>query len=87
VYGPAGEPPARTTLPDLEVTARRYRNAHGLSDADALNAESLAAAQAGRTYLNPTLATQYAQRSAAGVPDIDVVNALSLPPTGGSNSA
>jgi hypothetical protein len=86
VYGPAGEPPARTTLPDLEVTARRYRDAHGLSDTDALNAQSLAAAQAGRNYLNPQLATQYAQRSAAGVPDIDVVNALSLPPPGGSYS-
>jgi hypothetical protein len=81
VFGGGGQPP--TTLPDLDVTARRYRNAHGLgTDADALNAESLAAAQAGRNYFDPKLAAQFGQRSAAGVPDINVVNALSMPPAG-----
>lgn len=75
-------PPA----PDVATAARIYRAQHGLAtsdDADALNAELLAAAQAGRTYFNPTLAAQYGQPLAAGVsgPRTDVVNALSLPPS------
>lgn len=68
--------------------SRVYRAQHGLStaadnSADALNAESLAAAQAGRTYLNRDLAAQYGQTPAAGFvgPRTDVVNALSMPPT------
>jgi hypothetical protein len=73
-------PPA----PDTATAARTYRLQHGLAtsnDTDALNAESLAAAQAGRTSFNPTLAAQYGQPPAAGVsgPRTDVVNALSLP--------
>lgn len=65
--------PTPTTLPTLEVTARRYRVAHGMgsqSDADALNAQSLAAAQAGRTYWNPALLQ----------PGQPVLNALTTPP-------
>jgi hypothetical protein len=77
-------PPA----PDTATAARNYRLRHGLATADdsaatdALNAESLAAAQAGRTSFNPTLAAQYGQPQAAGVygPRTDVVNALSAPP-------
>jgi hypothetical protein len=86
VAPPGGFPPPH--VPDLVVTAQRYRAAHGLAtpdDTDALNAESLAAAQAGRTYLDPRLAAQYGQPLAAGVygPRTDVVNALSLPPSNG----
>lgn len=78
--------PATTTLPTVEVQARRYRQHHGLAtsdDTDALNAESLAAAQAGRTSFDPTLAAQYGQQPAAGVygPRTDVVNALTVPTT------
>ena len=80
---PGGFPPPH--VPDLVVTAQRYRAAHGLAtqdDTDALNAESLAAAQAGRNYFNQTLAAQYGQPPAAGVsgPRTDVVNALAMPP-------
>lgn len=51
-------PQPATAVPDVVVTAKRYRQAHGLAtdadnSADALNAQSLAAAQAGRTYLQP----------------------------------
>ena len=72
--------------PDVATAARIYRAQHGLAtldDADALNAESLAAAQAGRTYFDPTLAAQYGQPLAAGIsgPRTDVVNALTLPPS------
>jgi hypothetical protein len=77
-------PPA----PDMATAARNYRRQHGLAtsdDTDALNAESLAAAQAGRTYFDPNLAAQYGQPLAAGVygPRTDVVNALILPPSKG----
>jgi hypothetical protein len=76
-------PPA----PDTATAARNYRAQHGLATADdsaatdALNAESLAAAQAGRASFNPTLAAQYGQPLAAGVygPRTDVVNALTQP--------
>ena len=86
--GPAVAPPGgfpSAHVPDLVVTAKRYRQAHGLAtpdDSDALNAESLAAARAGRTYFNPTLAAQYGQPLPAGVygPRTDVVNALVMPP-------
>jgi len=74
--------------PDPATAARNYRLAHGLGTAadrltvDQLNQESLAAAQAGRTYLNPQLAAQYGQ--AWGQPGMgpmpDVVNALQMPP-------
>jgi hypothetical protein len=75
-------PPA----PETKTAAQTYRLQHGLAtsdDTDALNAESLAAAQAGRTYFNPTLAAQYGQPLPAGVsgPRTDVVNALTLPPS------
>lgn len=75
-------PPA----PDTATQARNYRAAHGLSDGsatDALNAESLAAARAGRTSFDPTLAAQYGQPQAAGTygPRTDVVNALTMPTT------
>lgn len=75
-------PPA----PDVATQARNYRAQHGLSDGsatDALNAESLAAARAGRTSFDPTLAAQYGQPMAAGVsgPRTDVVNALTMPTT------
>jgi hypothetical protein len=84
VASPGGFPPPH--VPDLVVTAQRYRVQHGLAtsdDTDALNAESLAAAQAGRTYFNPTLAAQYGQPPPAGVsgPRADVVNALTMPST------
>jgi hypothetical protein len=86
VAPPGGFPPSH--VPDLVVSAQRYRAAHGLAtpdDTDALNAESLAAAQAGRTYFDPRLAAQYGQPLAAGAygPRTDVVNALSLPPANG----
>lgn len=72
------------------ANARRYRQMHGLATADdsaatdALNAESLAAAQAGRTYFNPQLAQQYGQPMGAGQygPRTDVVNALQTPQQG-----
>jgi hypothetical protein len=84
VVGQTGTQSGQPATPDLVVTARRYRLQHGLGtsdDTDALNAESLAAAQAGRTSFNPTLAAQYGQPLAAGVsgPRTDVVNALTLP--------
>jgi len=65
-------PPA----PDPVVAARNYRQAHGLAtaadnSADALNAQSLAAAQAGRNYWDPTLNIQ---------PGGNVLNALVTPP-------
>jgi hypothetical protein len=74
--------------PDTATAARNYRVKHGLAtsdDTDALNAESLAAAQAGRTYFDPRLAAQYGQPLAAGTygPRTDVVNALILPPSNG----
>lgn len=81
--GTQSGPPAPTPLATVDVTARRYRAQHGLStpdDTDALNdAESLAAARAGRTYLDPSLASQYATAGGYG-PRTNVVNALSLPP-------
>jgi len=68
--------------------SRNYRAQHGLStaadnSADALNAESLAAAQAGRTYFNRDLAAQYGATPTAGFvgPRTDVVNALQMPQT------
>lgn len=89
--GTQSGPPVHATYdmppaPDVATQARNYRAQHGLAtqdDADALNAESLAAARAGRTYLDPALAAQYAQPLAAGVygPRTDVVNALTMPPT------
>jgi hypothetical protein len=68
-------PPASTTLSTVEVAAKRYRAAHGIAtaadnSADALNAQSLAAAQAGRTYFNQALLQ----------PGQSVVNALVTPP-------
>jgi len=72
---PSVVPPAQ--MPDVVVTARRYRQAHGLATADdsaitdRLNAESLAAAQAGRNYLQP------GPYPAGG--DV-VANALTTPP-------
>jgi hypothetical protein len=82
VHATYNMPPA----PDTKTAAQTYRLQHGLAtsdDTDALNAESLAAAQAGRTYFDPALAAQYGQPLAAGVsgPRTDVVNALSLPPS------
>jgi hypothetical protein len=82
VHATYNMPPA----PDTATAARNYRAQHGLAtsaDTDALNAESLAAAQAGRTSFNPTLAAQYGQPLAAGVsgPRTDVVNALTMPST------
>lgn len=78
-------PPA----PDVATQAKNYRAQHGLSNADdaatdALNAESLAAARAGRTSFNPQLAAQYGQQQAAGAygPQTNVVNALTAPQTG-----
>lgn len=77
----------------VAAQARVYRINHGLATADdsaatdALNAESLAAARAGRTSFNPQLAAQYGQAPAAGVygPRTDVVNALSVPTTTGQS--
>lgn len=79
VTGQAGTPSG--AAPDLAKQARNYRVQHGLgddADTDALNAESLAAAKAGRTNLNRTLAAQYGATPAANVygPRTDVVNAL-----------
>lgn len=73
----------------VAAQARIYRINHGISTpddsaaTDALNAESLAAARAGRTSFNPQLAAQYGQAPAAGTygPRTDVVNALSVPTT------
>jgi hypothetical protein len=86
VVGQTGTQSGQPTVPDLVVSASRYRLQHGLAtsaDTDALNAESLAAAQAGRTSFNPTLAAQYGQPLASGAysPRTDVVNALTMPPT------
>lgn len=75
----------------VAAQARVYRINHGLATpddsaaTDALNAESLAAARAGRTSFNRDLAAQYGQTPAAGTygPRTDVVNALSLPTTTG----
>ncbi|HEY2416392.1 MAG TPA: hypothetical protein VGH84_00615 [Steroidobacteraceae bacterium] len=91
--GTQSGPPVHATYdmppapPDLHTQARDYRTKHGLAtqdDTDALNAESLAAAQSGRTYLDQTLAAQYGQPLPSGVsgPRTDVVNALIRPPTG-----
>lgn len=82
VHATYNMPPA----PDTATQARNYRAAHGLSDGsetDRLNAESLAAARAGRTSFDPTLAAQYGQPMAAGTygPRTDVVNALTMPTT------
>jgi hypothetical protein len=95
--GTQSGPPVHATYdmppaPDVATAARTYRAAHGLAtpdDAaitDALNAESLAAARAGRTYLDPALAAQYAQPLPAGVsgPRTDIVNALAMPPSRGT---
>jgi len=81
VHATYNYPPAPDTV---TKQARSYRARHGLAtqdDTDALNAESLAAAQAGRTYFDPTLAAQYGAPLAAGVygPRTDVVNALTVP--------
>lgn len=88
--GPAGStgPVDRHDDP-VAAQARVYRINHGIATpddsaaTDALNAESLAAANAGRTYLNRDLAAQYGQPQAAGVsgPRTDVVNALLMPPS------
>lgn len=73
---PSVVPP--TQLPDVTVSARRYRAQHGLAAdddsaaTDRLNAASLAAAQAGRTYMQPG-------PYPAG--DNVVANALVAPPT------
>jgi hypothetical protein len=91
VHATYNMPPA----PDTATAARNYRLQHGLATADdsaatdALNAESLAAAQAGRTSFNPTLAAQYGQPMAAGVygPRTDVVNALTAPSTAAQTQA
>lgn len=84
VHATYNMPPA----PDLATQAKNYRAQHGISNADdaatdALNAESLAAARAGRTSFNPQLAAQYGQPQAAGTygPRTDVVNALTAPTT------
>jgi hypothetical protein len=72
VAPPGGFPPPH--VPDVVVTAKRYRQAHGLATSDdaatdQLNAASLAAAQAGRNYLPP------------GPYPGGAVNALTMPPT------
>lgn len=84
VHATYNMPPA----PDLATQAKNYRAQHGISNADdaatdALNAESLAAARAGRTSFNPQLAAQYGQSQAAGTygPQTNVVNALTAPTT------
>lgn len=80
----AGQPGWGTTNP--AAAAAQYRLQHGIGSAqelttDQLNAQSLAAAQAGRTSFNPQLAAQYGQPMAAGQygPPTTVVNALSVP--------
>lgn len=82
VHATYNMPPA----PDTATAARNYRAQHGLSASDdsaatdALNAESLAAAQSGRTSFDPTLARQYATSQVYG-PRTSVVNALQAPTT------
>ena len=79
--GAAGEPsgpvPAGAPTPtpsNLAAQAAAYRAATGggALTTDQLNAQSLAAAQAGRTYLNPNVVLQ---------PGQNVTNMLTLPPT------
>ena len=86
--GPSVAPTYNYPQPDLATQAKNYRSQHGISNADdaateALNTESLAAAKAGLTYLDRTLAAQYGAAPAAGTygPRTDVVNALSVPTT------
>lgn len=84
VHATYDQPPA----PTVAAQAKNYRAQHGLSTSDdaatdALNAQSLAAAQSGRNYFNPAAAAQYGAAQPAGSygPASNVVNALTLPPT------
>ena len=68
--------------------ASLYRGLHGVAGAqltaDQLNAMSLAAAQAGRTTLNPQLAALYGRGT---IPGFNVTNALQAPPATASRGA